>query len=149
VRTGNYLLLILGFFFIASCKKDKNEPVVIKDFTMEALTTKSWKPVGTDGNPAVNPPAGTYVYYALGEWSKDDVITYKSDFRVYYDYGSILPQITIELPSSKEYSVDFAKKTITIGGITYRLLELSASRLKYSRASGGGNPDYVFMFEHL
>jgi hypothetical protein len=42
---------------------------------MEALTTKSWRPALTDGNTLVNPPSGTYQYYAVQNWDKDDVIT--------------------------------------------------------------------------
>jgi hypothetical protein len=91
---------------------------------------------------------GTYQYYAVQNWDKDDVITYKTDNRVYYNYGSVVAPVSIEMPDSKTYIVDLSKKTITIGGITYQLLELSATRLKYSLASGGGNPNLLLMFEH-
>jgi len=148
MSTGKYLLMILGFFLMASCKKDKNEPVVVKDFTIEALTYKSWKPVQIDGNTSINPPSGTYQYYAVQIWDKDDLITYKTDSKVYYSYGSMMAPISVEMPESKVYSVDLPKKTITISGITYQLLEVSATRLKYSLTLGGGNPTLVFMFEH-
>ncbi|GGI52348.1 hypothetical protein GCM10011425_35600 [Mucilaginibacter galii] len=115
---------------------------------MEALTARSWKPVLIDGNTTVNPPVGTYQYYAVQSWDKDDVISFKTDSRVYYNYGSIVPPISIEIPDYKVYTVDFSKKTITIGAITYQLLELSANRLKYSLALSGGNPALIFMFEH-
>lgn len=144
---SKYLLVFLCILTAASCKKDEEE-VVIKDFTMEALTVKSWKPVAVDGNPSVNPPAGTYQYYAVQSWEKDDVITFKTDSKVYYNYGSVMAPISIEMPDSKTYNVDLSKKTITIGGLTYQLLELSATHLKYSLTLGGGNPNLVFMFEH-
>jgi len=148
MRTHNYLLLIVGLFIMVSCKKDKNEPVVFKDFTMEALTAKSWKPALVDGNPSVNPPVGTYQYYPVQNWDKDDVITFKTDSRDYYNYGSVLPPIGVETPDSKIYSVDLSKKLIIIGGITYQLLELSATHLKYNLIPAAGNPTLIFMFEH-
>jgi hypothetical protein len=49
MNTGKYLLVLLCILAMASCKKDKEDEVV-KDFTMEALTTKSWRPALVDGN---------------------------------------------------------------------------------------------------
>jgi hypothetical protein len=146
MNAGKYLLVLLCILAMPSCKKDKEDEVV-KDFTMEALTTKSWRPALVDGNTSVNPPVGTYQYYAVQNWDKDDVITYKTD-KVYYNYGSAVAPVGVETPASRVYSVDLPKKTITIGGLTYQLLELSAVRLKYSLALGGGNPTLIFLFEH-
>lgn len=147
MNIGKYLLFTLLVLSTASCKKDKEE-VVIKDFTMEALTVKSWKPVLVDGNTSVNPPGGTYQYYAVQDWDKDDVITFKTDSKVYYNYGQVVAPISIGMPDSKIYSVDLSKKIIIIEGITYQLLELSATHLKYSLIPAAGNPTLIFMFEH-
>lgn len=145
-----YLLLGLSFFVIMSCKKDKEEDeavVVVKDFTMEALTSKSWKQVTVDGNLSINPPAGTYLYMSIGDWERDDRVNFTTDNKVLYNYGSWAAPAGLEGPATNIYTVNLTNKTINIGGETFQLLDLSATRLKYSRYVAN-NPSLIFMFEH-
>jgi|GEM_PF-2807262 len=150
MRKIKYLLIFLGFFIISSCKKDKDETVVVKDFTLKALTSKSWKAVLDDGNVSVNPKAGTYMYYALHLWEYDDIITFRTDDKVNYNYGVSKAPDYLQMPELKTYSIDLANKILIIDGVRYQILELSSSRLKYSLAVtiGGTNTNLVYMFEH-
>lgn len=147
----NLAYLALSLLMI-SCHKEEEKaeekPVIVKDFTIEALTGKNWKQV-EDTNPSTNPQNAPYTYAPIFSCQKDDIYTFNNSAEMIINQGQNVCSGT--LPVSKtSYSVDLVKKTITINGVENELLELSATRLKYydARPSLPAPFHYIRVYEH-
>lgn len=141
-----YLILLVLTCCLASCKKDKEE---IKDFSLEALTNGGWKAIMSDNNISTNPSTGITMYIPVLNCQQDDIYTYNASGELLVDNNKTLCS-TDEPAAKQSYTIDVANKKLTVNGITYTILELNKTRLKYSRVAPlpSGVTNIIYLFGH-
>lgn len=144
------LILFSIVLLFVGCSKDADEETEVKDFTIEALAGKSWKLTTTDDNAAAN-PSGTNLYAAVLDCQKDDVLTFNaSTSTCTTDFKQTICSGGTFNPATTNYSVDLTSRTLVLGSISYKIIELNARRLKIyvviTTSTGFNN--VIYMFEH-
>lgn len=148
MRSFKYVILLLTLFVAFGCKKDSKKEN-IADFTTRALTNGNWRSVLNDSNPATNPKAANTLYWAVPGCRQDDLMTFAANGELLIANNNTV--CTEGEPAAKQsYTFDSGSKKLTMSGIVYDVLELSATRLKISRTipNTTGFGYLVYVYEH-
>lgn len=131
----DFLRYILSLFVLLLCfyscgSKDKD---ILRS---DILTSKTWKRGIMDKNLSTNPSIPSsysqgILYAPVSSCQKDDVFHFNPDGELIIDNGPDKCSADEQATQTVNYSYDKINNDLTIGGIKYKVAEMSSTQIKY------------------
>ncbi|QJD98171.1 hypothetical protein HH214_20975 [Mucilaginibacter robiniae] len=136
------LIIVITGWCSSACKKEKND-------MQSLLTSKQWKKAHVDTNPSSIPQFLTVGYVPVASCEEDNTYKFNSNGKLQVNSGSKHCDDKEAKNESLNYTVDFTNKKLVINGVSYTIIEITSTQLKYyldvpSYTGYQGGPIYLY-----